>query len=743
MGIISNKREIYSEFTEYFDPSFYMFTDGNLFLDDGESLSVLKGTAPSGFMSSVDSNQKDYFAIHNNIYVTPRGSYNVHFEGQISTDYSEINWVTRTNPIGDYVGSSSSYYVDKAFYLKGADKFIVAAEYNTAAQYLRVAKASWPLSWSAYTLPNFSTTATFYMANDVFVHMKGLGNNILEFTTDLITWTTSTSPAINFGSYSSGYRPRFVYSGSLYALQGHSATVSDETPWTSTDLITWTQGAPANTSFHFRGLAGGNGIFIKSTYANYSSSNDHPYRSTDCITWTRATTPITYTPGINWRETFFNEEEQRFEMHNNNPDDAGYAIVFYSTTDGVSWTIHSKPLPSDYLSSLGNSSPRHLLTLNNQIRTSQQNLADVIQRQGSDISENYDSIVENEKEVNDKFAEKASLSGASFTGEVDVVSGTSIARASTRQITYSGHDPIDGVGNSGDLWLKVVPSSLFVATAEDSQNTLASTDGSTWTLSTTRVGDTTNDYYYHVGYGNDTFITLPSNSNSFSSTVDGINWTVGTVPVSLQWRAIGYGNGMWIAVANNTATYIYSTDTVTWTIRTLPQSEEWEDIAYGNGMWVIVEGPNQFQNKHAYSTDGLNWTVSTAGKGASDIIYAGDLFVCSGATPKVSTDGITWTQGTFPSAAASSGIAYGNGVYVTVVPQQPFGYYSTDGLTWTFNSMGHNGSLNWNCVAFSNEKFVALVKSSGSYSRSTDGVTWQAASGLYPSGWTDINSNGF
>jgi len=735
MGIISNKREIYSEFTEYLDPSFYMFENGNLVLDDGESLSVLEGTAPSGFISATSSYQKDFFAIHNNIYVIPKTSYNVHFEGQISTDYSEINWVTRTNPIGDYNGTSSSYYVRKAFYLKGADKFIVAAEYNTAAQYLRVARPSWPLTWSAYTLPNFSTTATFFMANDVFVHIKSLGNSILEFTTDLITWTTSTSPAMINGSFSSGYRPRFAYSGSLYALQSESTTLAHETPWTSTDLITWTQGALPHPSTSFRGLAGGNGIFLKSKAGNYSSSGDHPYISTDCITWTRSTTPITYA-GFSWREAFFNEAKERFEIHNSSPDLAGYVLAFYSTTDGVSWTIHSKPLPSDYAASLGDSYPQHITQFNSQTRTSQQNLADVIQRQGSNISESYDLI----KEVDDKFEEKANLSGASFTGEVDVVSGTTIARASTRQITYSGYDPIDGVGNSGDLWLKIVPNSLFVATAEDSDKTLASTDGVTWTVSSTRVGDTTNDYYYHVGYGNDTFITLPYNTNKFSSTVDGINWTVGTVPVTLGWRSIGYGNGMWIAVASGTATYIYSTDTVTWNTNTLPQSGDWYDVAYGNGMWVIVEGPSAYMREHAYSTDGLNWTVSTAGDGADDIIYAGGQFICSGQTPKVSTDGITWTQGTFPTGA-SRAIAYGNGVYVTV--NSNYANYSTDGLTWTLTTLGHNGTWNWDCVAFSNGIFVALVKSDQRWSRSTDGITWTAGYGQYPAGWVDITSNGF
>jgi hypothetical protein len=270
---------------------------------------------------------------------------------------------------------------------------------------------------------------------------------------------------------------------------------------------------------------------------------------------------------------------------------------------------------------------------------------------------------------------------------------------------------------------------------------LASTDGYTWTLSSTRVGDTTNDYYYHVGYGNDTFITLPYNKNKFSSTVDGINWTVGNLPVTLGWRSIGYGNGMWIAVASGTATYIYSTDTVTWNTNTLPQSGDWYDVAYGNGMWVIVEGPSAYQREHAYSTDGLNWTVSTAGDGANDIIYAGGQFICSGQTPKVSTDGITWTQGTFPSAAACRGIAYGNGVYVTV--NSNYANYSTDGLTWTLTTLGHNGTWNWDCVAFSNGTFVALVKSDQRWSRSTDGITWTAGYGQYPAGWTDITSNGF
>ena len=737
MGIISNKREIYSEFTEYFDPSFYMFENGNLVLDDGGSLSLLEGTAPSNFLYSTNSDQKDYFAIHNNIYVTPRSIYNVHFEGQISTDYSEINWVTRTNPIGDYSGSSTSYYVDKAFYLKGADKFIVAAEYIHSAQYLRVAKPSWPLSWSAYTLPNFASTATFFMANDVFIHMKNLGNNILEFTTDLITWTTSTSPAIYNGSPSQGYQPRLVHSGLLYALQSEYTSVSAETPWTSTDLITWTQGALADPVFNFRGLAGGNGIFIKSIYSNYGGSNDHPYRSTDCITWTRSTTPITFT-GPTWREAIFNEAEERFEIHNYDPDKAGYAIVFYSTTDGVSWTIHSKPLPSDYMAPLGASKPVHILALNNQTKTSQQNLADVIQRQGSDISENYDSIVENEKEVNDKFAEKASLSGASFTGEVDVVSGTSIASASTRQITYSGHDPANGIGNSGDLWLKIVPNSLFVATSINSNRSVASTDGITWTEGTLPVSQ----YWYGTVYAQDKIFAFRDNSRDYASTIDGINWTAGTLAVMQQWKgAATDGNGTITVIARQYSVAAYSTDYgSTWNNTPMPAASYWSKIAYGNNTWITVS--ENFSG--AISTDGITWTTSsTPLYGTFGFVYGNGLFVGSGSSvAAATTDGITWSTSTLANNGYHYGLAYGDGKFVAApVSSSNIGSLSTDGITWTATTLPY--STSWYGVAYSGGKFVAISYSSGYNAISTDGITWTANTPVVAYQWGSIVSNGF
>lgn len=52
-------------------------------------------------------------------------------------------------------------------------------------------------------------------------------------------------------------------------------------------------------------------------------------------------------------------------------------------------------------------------------------------------------------------AAKAALAGATFTGEVDVVSATATGSTSVRQITISTADPTGGA--DGDIWVKYVP----------------------------------------------------------------------------------------------------------------------------------------------------------------------------------------------------------------------------------------------------------------------------------------------
>jgi len=731
MGIISNKRgDITSNFKEYFDPKFYWFVGGEIVLDDGIKLSTLKGEQ-SSLSFSLNSDQANYFAIHNNIYVSPRSGYNAQFEGQISPDYSEINWVTRTNPLGDYVGTSSSYTLEKAFYLKGANRFIVAAEYNTAAQYLRIAEPTWPLAWSAYTLPNFSTTATFHMANDVFVHMRGLTNNILEFTTDLITWTTSTVPNIVTEAYDNTNKMRFVYSGTLYALQGEGDTQGEKVPWTSTDLITWTEGVSPTSTLD--GLAGGNGIFIKSYAGTSTGSSYYPQISTDCINWTRTTPPhINASFGAYWFQIFFNETEQRFELHNADPDKLSNTITFYSTTDGVSWTIHSKPLPTDeYSSLLALSYPAQFSHLSNQVIISEKNLSDVIEQQSFNIEENYDTVVENSKTLR----KKANLSGASFTGEVDVVSGTSPREDSVRQITFSAHAPINSVGDNGDLWLKFTPDPLFVAVQDQSNISAASTDGITWTQGTLPIST----YWYDVEYGNDIFVAVSRNNPTSAISTDGISWTQTGIESNV-WSYISHGNDIFLAVSSGDKKVNVSTDGITWISGTLPVQSSYSDTVYGNGVFVIVASSSTAQ----YSTDGITWSTSVLPTSSwYSIAYGNGIFVAinDDGVSATSTDAITWTANTVLTAGYYYATNYGNGTFITLRASSNEGALSTDGVTWTATTIPGGATPYYWDVEYNNNTFVAVTNTIISYV-STDGMTW--TQGTLPNGsqsWRGMTSN--
>jgi len=103
-----------------------------------------------------------------------------------------------------------------------------------------------------------------------------------------------------------------------------------------------------------------------------------------------------------------------------------------------------------------------------------------------------------------------------------------------------------------------------------------------------------------------------------------------------------------------------------------------------------------------------------------------------------STDGITWTARTLPSAQTWTAITYGSNLFVAT-SQSTTAASSTDGLTWTLRTI--TASQYWNSVAYGGGKYVAVSGADGSLSQnsaySTNGITWTSAN--MP---TDLNSNG-
>ena len=96
---------------------------------------------------------------------------------------------------------------------------------------------------------------------------------------------------------------------------------------------------------------------------------------------------------------------------------------------------------------------------------------------------------------------------------------------------------------------------------------------------------------------------------------------------------------------------------------------------------------------------------------------------------------------------AASARGFGFGLKGTVVPYDPktfvavsantaTGAYSTDGTTWTGNTMP--SSQYWYSVTFGNGKFVAVAYGSTVAAYSTDGINWTASTMPSSQNWYSV-----
>ena len=197
-------------------------------------------------------------------------------------------------------------------------------------------------------------------------------------------------------------------------------------------------------------------------------------------------------------------------------------------------------------------------------------------------------------------------------------------------------------------------------------------------------------------------------------------------PESRSWRAVAYGNGRFVAVGTGNAAY--STDGLNWTVTNTPGSSDWYGIAYGNGKFVAV-GSNA--DDSICSEDGISWTTGTLPDNGSwsDVAYGNGKFVAvhGGALDNMaaySEDGINWSAATLPN---SSGywrtVAYLNGKFIALSTTQ-VAAYSEDGISWTEMTMPNNIE-SWQDAAYGNGKYVAVAADTDA-AYSEDGISWTA-----------------
>lgn len=298
--------------------------------------------------------------------------------------------------------------------------------------------------------------------------------------------------------------------------------------------------------------------------------------------------------------------------------------------------------------------------------------------------------------------------------------------------------PEDHIATIGDLnSLSTIQgsSSIFLALVRFATNTTSyaaySVDGVTWTLTTMpqNAGWTSSIYaegkYVATGFG------------VSAHSLNGVDWTLGTGSVFA--RNVTYGNGKFVGVGNFGGVS-YSEDGInwSWTESVLPAGPEshqndWLDVAYGGGKFVAVRlTPGVF----AYSDDGITWSQATGSPGDSfwySVTYGNDRFVAVGAFggTAYSLDGINWTRS---SSNSGFSITYGDGKFVAVSGNVK---YSTDGITWTVGSM----PINAFAVTYGNGKFVAVSNSTNESAYSVDGINWTASTLPISDEWHSVSAS--
>lgn len=171
------------------------------------------------------------------------------------------------------------------------------------------------ITWTEVNYGTFNNQSfSNIIFGDRFVSSNSNAKNILDISTDGITWTPSTL-VVQTHTFAPSYylmANALGYGSGTYVVAGFYTNVVQS----STDLITWTQSSLPQSDKWFD-VAYGNGVFVM-------AGDTYMVISTDGITWTQSSLS---TPN---RNVQFNQANNTFISVTN----TNYSI----STDGITWT---------------------------------------------------------------------------------------------------------------------------------------------------------------------------------------------------------------------------------------------------------------------------------------------------------------------------------------------------------------------------------------------------------------------
>ena len=539
-------------------------------------------------------------------------------------------------------------------------------------------------TWTQGTMPSSQWWRPVCYGNGKFVAIAD-ESNVMAYSTDGINWTQGTMPS------SEAWRSVCYGKGKYVAVFDGGSNIMAY----STDGITWTQGNMPSYGLWIS-VCYGNGKFVA-----ISINTGTMAYSTNGINWTQGNMPIGTT---SWYSVCYGNDKYVAIAINSN-------IMAYST-DGISWIKGNMPSSQQWYSvCYGNGKYVAVGSgtngSNTNIMAYSTNGINWIQSNMPSSHQWYSVCYGNGKYVAISY-------------------NSNIMAYSTDGISWTqGNMP------SNQRWYSVCyGNGKFVAVARTrNSNIMAYLPDSEFDLLKFKesiVSVSSNQILQSVCYGNDKYVAVAINSNIMAYSIDGINWTQGTLPSSENWNSVCYGNGKYVAVANTTNIMAYSTDGISWTQGNMPSSQRWYSVCYGNNKYVAVA---QVTNIMAYSTDGISWTEGTMpiSENWISVCYGNGKYVAiihsNTTTMAYSTDGISWTEGNMPDNHHWISVCYGNGKFVAIAGPSNIMVYSTDGISWTQGTMPRNQQ--WRSVCYGNGKYVAVSYDySNIMAYSTDGVDW-------------------
>jgi len=554
----------------------------------------------------------------------------------LRSDATAVTWTTINAPMGGILYSVA--YGNGVFVAGG----------NNGALGVSTDGTTW-ISKSTPFNPSTARVVSIVYTGSVWLFCTSTVGNFY-YSTDLITWTTTSLGAVdtNTMSYGNGIiavggttNSQAIFTSknsvalnasSIYSHNNNILSISsDKKVYTSIDMVnhnlvnlTWTTQNSFNSGNVYFNISYGNGVWFA------GGQDDLTRRSTDTISWTTINASF------------------------------GNTDVFCSLYANGIWVLAGG-------TSKGGSSPK-LVTFDSNLTSANLTYTSTTLSIGNNA-----------------------ISGIAY-GQ-----GRWVIAASAGKSSYSTDTSTWTTGTmtfgTTDIYSIAYGNGVFVASGANGRMA-KSADGVTWATITPAVSTfPTNININSVAYGSGIWVAV-GNSNSIRTSTDLLTWATRTGTFVGPYTSstnhifsVSYGNGFWMA-SNDAGRISVSYDGISWvTQSTTLGSGNLNSIAYGNGIFGIVSSQPMVYSSKAdilknnpttpinsyYSNPAKNINVLVGDNGyiyTSDSTYDANAFYPINTGISDNFKKITWS--TYTSSGIQRWLMIGNNS----------SYYSTDLITW-------------------------------------------------------------